>query len=44
MVLNIKENIKKLKKFLNNILKIINEKNCIRNRKIVFLDIFYFIN
>ena len=44
MVLNIKENIKKLKKFLNNILKIINEKNCIRNRKIVFLDVFYFIN
>lgn len=44
MVLNIKDKIKKLKKFLNNILKIINKKNCIRNRKIIFLDVFYFIN
>ena len=44
MVLNIKNQIKKLKTFLNKCFKNINKKSCIRNRKINFLDTFYFIN
>lgn len=44
MVLNIKEKIIKLKKFLNSVFKNVNKENCIRNRKIDFLDVFYFIN
>ena len=44
MVLNIKNQIKKLKNFLNKNFKNINKKSCIRNRKLDFLDTFYFIN
>ena len=44
MVLNIKDKIKKLKTFLSKCLKNINEELCVRNRKLNFLDIFYFIN
>lgn len=44
MILNIKDKIKKLKNCINNSFKIINKESCIRNRKILFSDVFYFIN
>jgi hypothetical protein len=44
MVLNINDKIKKLKNCINNSFKIINKESCIRNRKILFSDVFYFIN
>jgi len=44
MVLNIQDKIKKLKNCINNSFKIINKETCVRNRKILFSDVFYFIN
>ena len=44
MVLNIYEKIKKLKKHLNYTLNMTDDKQRIRNRKLNFSDIFYFIN
>lgn len=44
MILNIKKNIKKLKNCINDSLKVANEENCTRNRKIHFSDVYYFIN
>lgn len=41
MILNIK---KKLKNCINDSLEVANEENCTRNRKILFSDMYYFIN